>query len=144
MNHTQKEKFTNDICGVALMCIFVELAFQMVVSSYTEFNFNINNVTKWVFICGGVVLIGAIALLIYSYLKKSKDKAFYGAELLVCAIMLALYPGCYLYFSRPFNELRRVFPIAFFIYYIGKTIYIIRHRNDIVSSNGKNAKKKKG
>lgn len=144
MNHTQKEKLTNDLCGVALMLFFVEIVYQVVHSSYTEFNFNLNNVTKWCYICGGILLMIAIGLLIYAYLKKKGSKACYGIELLVLAITIALLPGCYLYFSRPYTEMRKVFPILFLIYYIGKAIYVIRHRNDVVSSNHKNAKKKKG
>ena len=141
MNHTQKEKFTNDICGVALMLIFVEIMYQIVHSSYTEFNYNLNNVTKWVYIGGGVFLAIAIGLLIYAYLKKSTSKACYGMELLIFSISFALLPGCYLYFTRPFTELRRVFPALFLIYYIGKAIYIICHRNDFAGNKSKKKKR---
>lgn len=141
MNHTQKEKLTNDLCGVALMLFFIEIAYQVVHSSYTEFNFNLNNVTRWVYVCGGLILLMAIGLLVYAYSKKDGNKACYGMELLIFAITIALFPGCYLYFSHPYTELRKVFPILFLIYYIGKAIYVIKHRNDIVKSSKKKAKK---
>ena len=144
MNHTQKEKLTNDLCGVALMLFFVEIAYQVVNSSYTEFNFNLNNVTMWCYICGGAILLIAIGLLIYAYLKKNGNKACYGLELMVFAFTVALLPGCYLYFTRPYTELKNVFPWVFFAYYIGKATYVIMHRNDVVNSHNKNTKKKKG
>lgn len=131
MNYTQREKLTNDLCGVGLMLIFVEIMYQVVNSSYMEFNYNLNNVTKWVFIGGGVMLALAIGILIYAYGKKSGSKACYGMELLVFSITFALLPGCYLYFTRPFTEMRRIFPIVFLIYYIGKVVYIIKHAKDI-------------
>ena len=143
MNHTQREKLTNDLCGVALMLFFVEIAYQIVNSSYTEFNFNLNNVTTWCYICGGIILLIAIGLLIYAYLKKNGSKACYGIELMFFAFTLALLPGCYLYFSRPYTELRKVFTWVFFAYYIGKAAYVIIHRNDVVNSHSSNAKKKK-
>lgn len=142
MNHTQKEKLTNDLCGVALMLIFVEIVYQIVNSSYTEYNYNLNNVTKWVYICGGIFLLGAICILCYAYVKKSGSKACYGIELLVLAISIALFPGCYLYFSHPITEIRKVFPVAFLIYYIGKAVYVIKHRNDVVKGLNQKSKKK--
>ena len=62
---------------------------------------------------------------------------------MVFAFTLALLPGCYLYFTRPYTELRIVFIWAFLAYYIGKAGYIIMHRNDVVNSHSNNAKKKK-
>ena len=142
MNYTQKEKFIDKICGVALMLIFVEIMYQIVHSSYTEFNYNLNNVTTWVWVASGIFLVGAIVLLVYAYMKKSRSKIFYGWELFIFSITLALLPGCYLYFSRPFTEIRRIFPFAFLFYYIGKAVYVIKHRNDVVKTN--NNSKKRG
>ena len=139
MNYAQKERLIDRLCGTGLMLIFIEIIFGVVQSSYNDFNYNYHDVNTWIFIGGGVLLAVAIGLLIYSYIKKSGSKALYGIELLVMAFSVALLPGCYIYFSRPFNELRRVFPFIFLIYYIGKAVYIIMHRNDVQ----KNTKKKK-
>lgn len=147
MNYTQKEKLVDKLCGAGLMLIFFEILYQVVNSSYTEFNYEIAEVTKWVYIGGGAILALAIGLLIYAYLKKSGSKACYGLELLVFAFTFALLPGCYLEFTAPFNDLRIVFPIFFFIYYIGKAIYIFKNSNKTINKKGdknkKNAKKKK-
>lgn len=140
MNHTQKEKFTNDLCGVALMLIFIGILHGVVYSAYNDFNYNYSIVTMWTYIGGGILLAGAIALLIYAYLKKSGSKAAYGGELMVMAFSLAILPGCYLYFPKPFTQLRFVFPILFIVYYIGKAVYVIYHRNDVVSSKNKKSK----
>ena len=129
------------------MLIFIEILYQVVNSSYTEFNYELADVTKWVYIGGGAILALAIGILIYAYLKKSGSKACYGLELLVFAFTIALFPGCYLEFSAPFNDLRIVFPILFLVYYIGKAIYIFKNANNSNvkknNKNKKNTKKKK-
>ena len=143
MNYTQKQKLIDRLCGVGLMLIFAELMLQVVHSSYTEFNFNLRDVSTKVYIGGGILLAVSIALLIYAYIKQSGSKACYGLELMVLSITLAVLPGCYLYFAYPFNELRRVFPFLFLVYYIGKIVYLVKHRNDVVNSRKNNSKKKK-
>ena len=143
MNYTQKEKLIDKLCGAGLMLIFVEIIYQVVNSSFTEFNYELADVTKWVYVCGRVLLALAVILLIYAYLKKSGSKACYGVELLVLAFTIALMPGCYLEFSAPFNNLRIVFPILFLVYYIGKAIYIVKHVNNSSNKNSKKKAKKK-
>ena len=134
MNYTQKEKFIDRLCGASLMLIFIEVVFGIVDYAYAS-NFNYNTVTMWTYIGGGILLIGAIALLNYAYLKKSGSKGCYGVELLVMAFAVAMLPGCYIFFPEPFNKLKVLLPILFVIYYIGKAIYITKHRNDIVAGN---------
>jgi len=139
MNYTQKEKFIDKLCGAGLMLIFIEVLFGIVEYSYNS-NFNYHNVAMWIYIGGGALLACAVGLLVYAYLKKSGTKACYGAELLVMAFSIASLPGCYVFFPEPINKLKVILPILFVIYYIGKVIYIIIHRNDI---SGNKSKKKK-
>ena len=141
MNYTQKEKFIDRLCGAGLMLIFIEILYAIVESSYNS-NFIYNTVNMWIYIGGGVLLLSAIALLVYAYMKKDTTKACYGTELLVMAFSLAMLPGCYIFFPEPINRLKIIFPILFLVYYVGKVIYIIMHRNDIVSSKNSNKKKR--
>lgn len=143
MNYTQKEKLIDKLCGTGLMLIFFEIIYQVINSSFTEFNFSLSNVTKWVYIGGGAILAIAIILLIYAYLKKSGSKACYGIEMLVFSFTIVSMPGCYLYFPAPFNDLRIAFPILFLIYYIGKGIYIYVNANNLNKKKSKKKAKKK-
>ena len=138
MNYTQKEKFIDRLCGAGLMLILIEVLYAIVDYAYNS-NFNYDNVAMWVYIGGGILLVCAVILLIYAYLKKSGSKACYGAELLIMAFSIAMLPGCYVFFPEPITKLKIVFPILFVVYYIGKVFYIIRHRNDI---SGKKSNKK--
>lgn len=140
MNYTQKEKLVDRLCGAGLMLIFFEIIYQAIHSSFTEFNYTLADVERWVYIGGGAILTLAVIILIYAYLKKSGSKACYGLELLVFAFTIAAMPGCYLYFTAPFNKLRIVFPIAFGVYYIGKAIYVAVKADKF--NNHKSTKKK--
>lgn len=142
MNYTQRGKLIDKLCGTGLMLICMEIAYGVISSSFTDYNYNLNDVRNWVYVGGGIVLAIAVILLIYSYIKNNTSKAAYGVELLVFAFTIAAIPGCYLDFVAPWNKLRLVFPIAFLVYYIGKAIYIIRDANKI-SSNSSNKKSKK-
>lgn len=144
MNYTQREKLIDKLCGAGLMLILVEIVYQVVNSAFTEFNYNLSDVTNWVYIAGGIVLLIAIILLIYAYMKKSGAKACVGMELLVLAITMATLPGSYLEYVFPYNKLNKVYPILFLAYYVGKCIYIAMNVNKTTNkSSKKKAKKKK-
>ena len=139
MNYTQREKLIDKLCGTGLMLICMEIAYGVICSSFTDYNYNLKDVREIVYIGGGIVLAIAVLLLIYAYIKKNASKASYGMELLVFAFTVAAIPGCYLDFASPWNNLRLVFPVAFFAYYVGKAIYIVKNTN---KPNGKQNNKK--
>lgn len=143
MNYTQKEKLIDKICGAVLMLILVEIFYQVISSAFTEFNYNLANVTHWVYVAGGIVLVMAIALLIYAYIKKSGSQMSYGLELLVVAISAATLPGTYFEYAAPYNQLNKVYPIAFLIYYIGKVTYIVYDSKKVNNKQTKKKAKKK-
>lgn len=144
MNYTQREKLVDKLCGAGLMLILVEIFYQIVNSAFTEFNYNLADVTKWVYIAGGIILAIAVVLLCYAYMKKSGSKGCVGVELLVLAITAVTLPGSYLEYAAPFNKLMKVYPIVFLVYYIGKAIYIWKDSTKVNNkSSKKNAKKKK-
>ena len=139
MNYTQREKLVDKLCGVGLMLILVEIVYQVIISAFTEFNYNLSNVTTWVYVASGVILAIAIGILIYAYLKKDGSKACYGLETLVLAITSVTMPGTYLTYTAPFNKLNKVYPILALVYYVGKAIYVLAFAN---KSNTKTSKKK--
>lgn len=139
MNYTQRERLVDKLCGIALMLILFEVAYQVIISAFTEFNYNLSNVTTWVYVASGIVLAIAVGILVYAYLKKDGSKAVYGLETLVLAITSVTMPGTYLTYTKPFNMLNKVYPILFLVYYIGKAIYVIIDAN---KSNTKVSKKK--
>lgn len=139
MNYTQREKLVDKLCGVGLMLILVEVVYQVIISAFTEFNYNLSNVTTWVYVASGIILAIAVGVLVYAYLKKDGSKAIYGLETLVLAITSVTMPGTYLTYHKPFNMLNKVYPILFLIYYIGKATYVIINTN---RSNTKSSKKK--
>ncbi len=139
MNYTQKNAMIEKICGVLLMLIAFEVFFGVVQSSF-ECNYAYSDVTFGIRIAGGVFLAIGVILLISGYLKKKGTRAVYGVELLALAFSAAVLPGSYLYYSAPFNSLHKVLPIAFLVYYIGKTAYIVYDSNKVAK---KSTKKKK-
>ena len=140
MNYTQREKLVDKLCGVGLMLILVEIVYQVIISAFTEFNYNLSNVTTWVYVASGVILAIAVGVLVYAYLKKSTSKAVYGLETLVLAITAVTMPGTYLTYPAPFNKLNKVYPILFLIYYIIKAAFIIDLNG--INTNTKSSKKK--
>lgn len=140
MNYTQREKLVDKLCGVGLMLILVEIVYQVIISAFTEFNYNLSNVTTWVYVASGVILAIAVGILVYAYLKKSTSKAVYGFETLVLAITAVTMPGTYLTYPAPFNKLNKVYPILFLIYYIIKAAFIIDLNG--INTNTKSSKKK--
>ena len=140
MNYTQREKLVDKLCGVGLMLILVEIVYQVIISAFTEFNYNLSNVTTWVYVASGVILAIAVGILVYAYLKKSTSKAIYGIETLVLAITAVTMPGTYLTYPAPFNKLNKVYPILFLIYYIIKAAFIIDSNG--INTNTKSSKKK--
>ena len=140
MNYTQREKLVYKLCGVVLMLILVEIVYQVIISAFTEFNYNLSNVTTWVYVASGVILAIAVGILVYAYLKKSTSKAVYGLETLVLAITAVTMPGTYLTYPAPFNKLNKVYPILFLIYYIIKAAFIIDLNG--INTNTKSSKKK--
>ncbi len=140
MNYTQREKLVDKLCGVGLMLILVEIVYQVIISAFTEFNYNLSNVTTWVYVASGVILAIAVGILVYAYLKKSTSKAVYGLETLVLAITAVTMPGTYLTYPAPFNKLNKVYPILFLIYYIIKAAFIIDLNG--INTNTKSSKKK--
>ena len=143
MNYTQREKLVDKLCGVGLMLILVEIVYQVIISAFTEFNYNLSNVTTWVYVASGIILAIAVGILVYAYLKKNGSKAVYGLELLVLAITAVTMPGTYLTYSAPFNKLNKVYPILFLVYYIGKAIYVIIDTNKLNTKSSKKKAKKK-
>ncbi len=143
MNYTQREKLVDKLCGVGLMLILVEIVYQVIISAFTEFNYNLSNVTTWVYVASGVILAIAVGILVYAYLKKNGSKAVYGLETLVLAITAVTMPGTYLTYSAPFNKLNKVYPILFLVYYIGKAIYVIIDANKLNTKSSKKKAKKK-
>lgn len=143
MNYTQREKLVDKLCGVGLMLILVEIVYQVIISAFTEFNYNLSNVTTWVYVASGIILAIAVGILVYAYLKKNGSKAVYGLETLVLAITAVTTPGTYLTYSAPFNKLNKVYPILFLVYYIGKAIYIIIDANKLNTKSSKKKAKKK-
>lgn len=133
MNYTQKEKFIDKLCGAALMLILIEVLYAIVEYAYNS-NFNYNDVAMWTYIGGAILLVGGALVLTYAYIKKSEGKACYGVELIAMAFTIAMLPGCYVFFPEPISKLKILFPYLFFAYYIGKTVYIIKHRNDAIKS----------
>lgn len=140
MNYTQREKLVDKLCGVGLMLILVEIVYQVIISAFTEFNYNLSNVTTWVYVASGIILAIAVGILVYAYLKKSTSKAVYGLETLVLAITAVTMPGTYLTYPAPFNKLNKVYPILFLIYYIIKAAFIIDLNG--INTNTKSSKKK--
>ena len=140
MNYTQKSKLIDRLCGVGLMLICIEIFYSIVNSAYTKYNYDLREVTTWVNVAGGIVLAIGIAILIYSYIKKKGNTAFYGGELVVLAFTAVTLPGSYIDFVFPFNKLNIVYPIAFAVYYFGKAIYVVR---DVSKNNNKKPSKKK-
>ena len=69
MNYTQREKLVDKLCGVGLMLILVEIVYQVIISAFTEFNYNLSNVTTWVYVASGIILAIAVGILVYAYLK---------------------------------------------------------------------------
>ena len=146
MNYTQREKLVDRICGAVLMLICFEIYCQIVHSSYTEFNYNLANVTKWIYIVGGIILAIAVFLLVYSYLKKDGNKGLYGVELLALSMISATLPGTYLDYPAPFNKLNKIYPFIILIYYIFKIAYIVydvKKVNNAPKKSKKKAKKKR-
>ena len=143
MNYTQREKLVDKLCGVGLMLILVEIVYQVIISAFTEFNYNLSNVTTWVYVASGIILAIAVGILVYAYLKKNGSKAVYGLQLLVLAITAVTMPGTYLTYSAPFNKLNKVYPILFLVYYIGKAIYVIIDTNKLNTKSSKKKAKKK-
>lgn len=140
MNYTQREKLVDKLCGVGLMLILVEIVYQVIISAFTEFNYNLSNVTTWVYVASGVILAIAVGILVYAYLKKSTSKAVYGLETLVLAITAVTMPGTYLTYPAPFNKLNKVYPILFLVYYIIKAAFIMDLNG--INTNTKSSKKK--
>ena len=140
MNYTQREKLVDKLCGVGLMLILVEIVYQVIISAFTEFNYNLSNVTTWVYVASGIILAIAVGILVYAYLKKNGSKAVYGLETLVLAITAVTMPGTYLTYPAPFNKLNKVYPILFLIYYIIKAAFIIDLNG--INTNTKSSKKK--
>ena len=143
MNYTQREKLVDKLCGVGLMLILVEIVYQVIISAFTEFNYNLSNVTTWVYVASGIILAIAVGILVYAYLKKNGSKAVYGIETLVLAITAVTMPGTYLTYPTPFNKLNKVYPILFLVYYIGKAIYVIIDTNKLNTKSSKKKAKKK-
>lgn len=125
MNYTERNKLVDSLCGIALMLVLVEMFYGIVDSSFTVFNYNYTTVTTGVHLFGVLFLIIAVCVLIRAYKKDNMVTAVYGLEMLVLAISAGLLPASYLEFSYPFNMLNKIFPIAFFAYYIIKLIVII-------------------
>ena len=144
MNYTQKSKLIDKLCGAGLMLILVELYYQLIHSAFTEFNYNLADVTKWVYIAGGIILAMSVILLCYAYMKKKAGHGICGIELLTLAITTATIPGCYLEYTAPFNKLNTIYPIAFLVYYIVKAGYIyIAANKEANKFASKKSKKKK-
>ena len=138
MNYTQKSKLIDRLCGAGLMLICFEILYSMIGSALKS-NYNYHDVTMWVNVIGGIILLIGIAILVYAYIKKSGLKASYGLELIVFAFSAPLVLGSRINFEAPFNLLHIIFPTVFVVYYIGKAIYIV---SDIMKPD-KNSKKKK-
>ena len=138
MNYTQRSKLIDRLCGAGLMLICFEILYSMIGSALKS-NYNYHDVTMWVNVIGGIILLIGIAILVYAYIKKSGLKASYGLELIVFAFSAPLVLGSRIDFEAPFNLLHIIFPIVFLFYYIGKAIYIV---SDIMKPD-KNSKKKK-
>ena len=125
MNYTEKTKLVDKLCGAGLMALLIEVFYGVTDSAFTVFNYNLQSVKNVIYILGGIILAISVIILIIAYKKEKGSMAIYGVELLVLAITVALLPGTYLSFQAPYNKLNKVFPIAFLVYYIVKTIVVL-------------------
>ncbi len=125
MNYTEKTKLVDKLCGAGLMALLIEVFYGLTDSAFTVFNYNLQSVKNVIYILGGIILAISVIILIIAYKKEKGSMAIYGVELLVLAITVALLPGTYLSFQAPYNKLNKVFPIAFLVYYIVKTIVVL-------------------
>ena len=125
MNYTEKTKLVDKLCGAGLMALLIEGFYGLTDSAFTVFNYNLQSVKNVIYILGGIILAISVIILIIAYKKEKGSMAIYGVELLVLAITVAILPGTYLSFQAPYNKLNKVFPIAFLVYYIVKTIVVL-------------------
>ena len=125
MNYTEKTKLVDKLCGAGLMALLIEVFYGLTDSAFTVFNYNLQSVKNVIYILGGIILAISVIILIIAYKKEKGSMAIYGVELLVLAITVAILPGTYLSFQAPYNKLNKVFPIAFLVYYIVKTIVVL-------------------
>lgn len=131
MNYTERTKLIDGLSGAALMALLVECFYGISDAAYTVFNYKYRNVTNVIYILGGIALAIAIFMLIKAYKNEKSTLGVYGIELLVLAISAGLLPSTYMYdgFSYPFNRLNVLFPLAFGVYYIMKSLNIISKKN---------------
>ena len=129
MNYTERTKLVDGICGAIVMLLLIEGFYGLSDSAFTVFNYNINTVSNVVYTIGGIMLAVALFILVKAYREENGKLGLYGGELLVLSISAGLLPGTYVSYPLPFNKLNVIFPLAFGVYYIAKTLYILSRRN---------------
>ena len=129
MNYTERTKFVDRLCGAIVMGLIFEVFYGLADSAYTVFNYNLNTVSNIIYAIGGIVLLVSLFILIKAYREEKGELGVYGIELLVLAISAGLLPGTYLDYPQPFNKLNIIFPLAFGVYFIAKSLYILSRRN---------------
>lgn len=136
MNYTEKNKLIDQLCGVGLMLIFVEILLAGIHETFTTV-FS-KNIPLYVYSIGAVLLLIAIIIYICAYKKQSGVKAMYAIELTVIAFMCPFLVYLYMYARAPINQINpKSFWILFLIYYAIKALYII------IKAKGKKIKKHK-
>ena len=129
MNYTERTKLVDRLCGAIVMGLIVEGFYGLSDSAFTVFNYNYKTVSNVIYAIGGIVLVIALFMLIKAYREEKGELGLYGTELLVIAVTAGLLPGTYLSYPYPFNKLNVILPLAFGVYYIAKSIYVISRRN---------------
>lgn len=124
MNYTEKNKLIDQLCGVGLMLIFVEIFLTGVHEFYT--NVFSTMTTTFLYIIGAIFLMISIFLYIYAYKKQNGRKAIYAIEFTVLAFICPFLVYLYIYAEAPFNYINpKIFWLIFLAYYIIKACYII-------------------
>lgn len=129
MNYTERTKLVDGLCGVALMALLVEFFYGLADASFTVFHYNLSTVSSVIYTLGGVALLAAVLLLIFAYKKDSGTLTAYGMEFLVLAISAGILPATYMTLPMPLNRLNAIFPVAFLVYYVIKTMMLLSKRN---------------
>ncbi|MBR4110139.1 MAG: hypothetical protein IKK43_00375 [Clostridia bacterium] len=139
MNYKEKNKLADKLCGVGIMLIFVEICISMIQTMCI--NAMYDRITMKTISCavGAVFLLIAIVLYVFAYKKSSGSKAVWATEFVALAFTVPFIVHVYAFAKSDFIKsipVRHVW-IPFFVYYVGKAIYVIIKANKNSSSRKK-------
>lgn len=139
MNYTERNKLADKLCGIGIMLIFVEICITMIKKMCVDAMYGRDAMGIIGYVVGGIFLLISVVLYVMAYKKSSASKAIWATEFVALAFTLPFIVHIYV-FSK--SDILRSIPVQhawvpFFVYYIGKAIYVI------VVANKKNTVKKR-